>query len=55
MRLVAALVGVIVILMSPAPADAAPAHRTFQVARTPGVDITVPAAVNLAAGGTFAR
>lgn len=46
----AALVGVIVILMSPAPADAAPTHRTFQVARTPGVDITVPAAVNLGAG-----
>ncbi|MER7439326.1 hypothetical protein [Micromonospora avicenniae] len=50
MRLVAALVGVIIILISPAPADAAPTHRTFRVALTPGVDITVPAAVNLGAG-----
>ncbi|MEU5563786.1 hypothetical protein [Micromonospora musae] len=50
MRLLAALLGVIIILISPAPADAAPALRTFQVALTPGVDITVPAAVNLGAG-----
>ncbi|TYC01016.1 hypothetical protein FXF53_12495 [Micromonospora sp. WP24] len=50
MRLLAALLGVIIILISPAPADAAPALRTFQVALTPGVDITVPAVVNLGAG-----
>ncbi|MEV4809283.1 hypothetical protein [Micromonospora avicenniae] len=56
MRLVAALLGVIIILISPAPADAAPTQRTFRVALTPGVDITVPAAVNLGtglAGGTL--
>ncbi|MEU6203943.1 hypothetical protein ABZ814_10160 [Micromonospora musae] len=47
MRLLAALLGVIIILISPAPADAAPALRAFQVALTPGVDITVPASAGL--------
>lgn len=48
MRLLAALLGVIVILVAAAPAEAAaPTGRTVRLAATPGVDITVPAAVNL--------
>ncbi|MBQ1024387.1 hypothetical protein [Micromonospora sp. C95] len=48
MRLLAALLGVIIILVGAAPAEAAaPVGRTVQLAATPGVDITVPATVNL--------
>ncbi|MFC0503836.1 hypothetical protein [Micromonospora costi] len=41
MRLLAALVGAIIILITPAPADAAPSPSTVQPARTVGVDVTV--------------
>ncbi|MEG3636168.1 WxL domain-containing protein [Micromonospora palythoicola] len=48
MRLLAALMGVIVILVAAAPAEAAaPTGRTVRLVKTEGVDITVPAAVNL--------
>ncbi|MDO3703749.1 hypothetical protein Q3W71_18955 [Micromonospora sp. C28SCA-DRY-2] len=59
MRLLAALFGAFLILVTPAPADAAPpAPRTIQLSRTVGVDITVPAAVSLGGGvtgGTLTR
>ncbi|MGQ5259295.1 hypothetical protein ACTWLT_00910 [Micromonospora sp. ZYX-F-536] len=58
MRLLAALSGAIIILATPAPADAAPPSRAVELARTVGVDITVPASVNLGAGiagGTLTR
>ncbi|GAB3856371.1 hypothetical protein GCM10029963_52580 [Micromonospora andamanensis] len=48
MRLLAALMGVIVVLVAAAPAEAAaPVGRTVRLVGTVGVDITVPAAVNL--------
>ncbi|MGK5672462.1 hypothetical protein ACSNOB_06420 [Micromonospora sp. URMC 106] len=50
MRLLAALLGAILILVTASPADAAPSGRAVRLARTVGVDITVPAAVNLGAG-----
>ncbi|MEV1329505.1 hypothetical protein AB0J20_08000 [Micromonospora costi] len=40
MRFLAALLGAIIILITPAPADAAPNPRTVQLASTVGVDIT---------------
>ncbi|MFY1578946.1 hypothetical protein ACN26Z_29070 [Verrucosispora sp. WMMD703] len=53
MRLLAALLGVIMILVGAAPAEAAaPVGRSFQLAKTEGVDITVPATVNLGTGFT---
>ncbi|MET7748495.1 hypothetical protein [Micromonospora sp. NPDC005367] len=53
MRLVAALVGVIIILISPAPADAAPALRTPPVApAASGADSALPAA---SGAGSVAR
>ncbi|MGS2613091.1 hypothetical protein ACVCAH_00940 [Micromonospora sp. LZ34] len=42
MRLVAALLGAILILLTPSPVDAAAPARTDQPPRTVGVDITVP-------------
>ncbi|MEV4464116.1 hypothetical protein AB0J51_10855 [Micromonospora echinofusca] len=50
MRLLAALLGAILILVTASPADAAPSGRTVRLARTVGVDITVPASVNLGSG-----
>ncbi|MEU6078046.1 hypothetical protein [Micromonospora sp. NPDC047074] len=50
MRLLAALLGAILILVTASPADAAPAARTVRLARTVGVDITVPASVGLGSG-----
>lgn len=51
MRLLAALFGAFLILVTASPADAAPrAPRTVQLSRTVGVDITVPAAVSLGSG-----
>ncbi|MEU5949841.1 hypothetical protein ABZ793_30410 [Micromonospora sp. NPDC047465] len=50
MRLLAALLGAILILVTASPADAAPSGRTVRLARTAGVDITVPPAVNLGVG-----
>ncbi|MEW2375943.1 hypothetical protein AB0883_07530 [Micromonospora sp. NPDC047812] len=50
MRLLAALLGAILILVTASPADAAPSGRTVRLARTVGVDITVPATANLGAG-----
>ncbi|MEU7929940.1 hypothetical protein [Micromonospora echinofusca] len=58
MRLLAALLGAILILVTASPADAAPSGRTARLARTVGVDITVPASVNLGSGftgGTITR
>ncbi|MCL7459389.1 hypothetical protein ACIBVK_04390 [Micromonospora echinofusca] len=52
MRLLAALLGAILILVTASPADAAPSGRTVRLARTVGVDITVPASVNLGSGFT---
>ncbi|MER7330922.1 MULTISPECIES: hypothetical protein [unclassified Micromonospora] len=52
MRLLAALLGAILILVTASPADAAPSGRAVRLARTVGVDITVPAAVHLGAGMT---
>ncbi|MCX4389125.1 hypothetical protein OG777_19635 [Micromonospora peucetia] len=43
MRLLAALLGAILILLTASPADAAPSGRTVRLARTVGVDLTVPA------------
>ncbi|MFC8849445.1 MULTISPECIES: hypothetical protein [unclassified Micromonospora] len=56
MRLVAALLGVFLTLVTAAPVDAASSARTAPLPQTVGVDITVPAAVNLGvgfAGGTL--
>ncbi|WFF01842.1 hypothetical protein [Micromonospora sp. WMMD964] len=51
MRLLAALLGSIIVLLFPVPAEAAPtATRTITLARTVGVDILVPASVNLGSG-----
>ncbi|GIJ21790.1 hypothetical protein [Micromonospora lutea] len=49
MRFLVALTGVIVVLAAAAPVEAAvaPAGRTVRLTKTVGVDITVPAAVNL--------
>ncbi|MEV0876918.1 hypothetical protein AB0I85_03675 [Micromonospora echinofusca] len=58
MRLLAALLGAILILVTASPADAAPSGRAVRLAQTVGVDITVPAAVNLGSGltgGTLTR
>ncbi|MEH0969740.1 hypothetical protein V6U77_01175 [Micromonospora sp. CPCC 205546] len=58
MRLLAALLGAILILVTASPADAAPSGRTVRLARTVGVDITVPASVSLGSGftgGTITR
>ncbi|MFG1774981.1 hypothetical protein ACGFIR_16800 [Micromonospora sp. NPDC049051] len=52
MRLLAALLGAILILVTASPADAAPSHRTVRLARTVGVDITVPASVDFGNGFT---
>ncbi|MEH0982787.1 hypothetical protein [Micromonospora sp. CPCC 205556] len=52
MRLVAALLGAFLILVTAPPAHAAPAARTLRLSLTAGVDITVPAAVNLGTGFT---
>ncbi|MGW4500133.1 hypothetical protein ACWENR_16160 [Micromonospora sp. NPDC004336] len=52
MRLLAALLGAILILVTASPADAAPSTRAARLARTVGVDITVPASVNLGSGFT---
>ncbi|MER7419331.1 hypothetical protein ABT346_21550 [Micromonospora peucetia] len=50
MRFLAALLGAIIVLVTASPADAAPSGRTVRLARTVGVDITVPAAVSLGSG-----
>ncbi|WP_158554080.1 hypothetical protein [Micromonospora deserti] len=50
MRLVAALMGAILILLTASPADAAPASRTVRLAVTEGADITAPAAADLGPG-----
>ncbi|MEU4383159.1 hypothetical protein [Micromonospora echinofusca] len=58
MRFLAALLGAILILVTASPADAAPSGRTVRLARTVGVDITVPASVDLGSGftgGTITR
>lgn len=50
MRLLAALLGAILILVTASPADAAPSGRAARLSRTVGVDIIVPTAVNLGGG-----
>ncbi|MEU4771495.1 hypothetical protein [Micromonospora sp. NPDC023644] len=50
MRLLAALLGAILILVTASPADAASTGRAVRLSRTVGVDITVPTSANLGAG-----
>ncbi|MGK5518435.1 hypothetical protein ACSNN9_03675 [Micromonospora sp. URMC 107] len=50
MRLLAALLGAILILVTASPVDAAPTGRTVRLSRTVGIDITVPATANLGVG-----
>ncbi|PWU50186.1 hypothetical protein DLJ47_24530 [Micromonospora sp. S4605] len=56
MRLLAALFGAFLILLTPSPVDAAPpAPRTVQLTRTVGVDITVPASCGSPTGPVACR
>ncbi|MEU4644245.1 hypothetical protein [Micromonospora sp. NPDC023814] len=50
MRLLAALLGAILILVTASPADAAPSARVVRLPLTVGVDIAVPAAIYLGTG-----
>ncbi|MFI5488783.1 hypothetical protein [Micromonospora echinaurantiaca] len=56
MRLLAALFGAFLILLAPAPVDAAPpAPRTVQLSPTVGVEITVPASCGSPTGPAACR
>ncbi|WP_088996368.1 hypothetical protein [Micromonospora echinaurantiaca] len=56
MRLLAALFGAFLILLTPAPVDAAPpAPRIVQLSSTVGVEITVPASCGSPPGPVACR